>query len=76
MGSGNNDARCFLRPKPKRPELSLVVGRCLGGFSKETWPVELPSEREDSDWRGTGSDKEEMPSAPSSWADSGSALGR
>lgn len=38
MGSGNNDARCFLRPKPKREELGLVVvvGRGFGVCSNET----------------------------------------
>lgn len=75
-GSGNKDARCFLRPNPKRLELSLGVCRGLGVFSNETWPVELPSEREESDWRGTGSDNEDVPSAPPSCADSASVSGR
>jgi len=66
IGSGNNDARGFRRPNPKRPELVLVVSRGFGVFSKETWPPELPSERDDSEARGgTGKDSVEVPSAAS-----------
>jgi hypothetical protein len=54
IGSGNKDARCLRRPKLKRAE--PVLGGCNGRgvFSKETWPPELPSDREESEARGTG----------------------
>jgi hypothetical protein len=57
IGRGNNDARCFRRPKVKRAE--PFRGGCCGRgvFSKETWPPELPSEREDCDARGSGRDR-------------------
>lgn len=76
MGRGNSEGRCFLRAKKLRPELCLGVWRGLGVFSNETWPVELPSDRDESDWRGTGSDGVDMDVASaSSWADSASAAG-
>jgi hypothetical protein len=55
MGRGNSDARCLRRPKVKRPEPTR--GGCCGRgvVSNETWPPELPSEREDSEARVTGS---------------------
>lgn len=59
MGRGNKDGRCFWRPNLKRLELSFGVWRGLGVFSNETWPVELPSDRDESDWRGTGRDNVE-----------------
>lgn len=65
IGRGNKDARCFLRPKPNRPEPDFCVWRGLGVFSNDTWPAELPSERDESDTRGTGRDRVEVPSADS-----------
>jgi hypothetical protein len=65
IGRGNKDARCFRRPNPKRPELGLEVSRGLGVFSKDTCPPELPSDRDDSEARGTGRDSVEVPSADS-----------
>jgi hypothetical protein len=54
IGSGNNDARCFRRPKVKRAE-PVRGGWCgRGVFSKDTWPPELPSDLDDSEARGTG----------------------
>jgi hypothetical protein len=77
IGNGNNDARClFRRPKPNRPEPDFWLGRGFGVCSKETWPWELPSDRDDSDALGTGRDSEETPSAWDSCADSVSVSGR
>lgn len=75
IGRGNKDARCLRRPNPKRLELVLLVRRGLGVWSNETWPPELPSEREDSEARGTGRDSVEVASADS-WGDSVSVSGR
>jgi hypothetical protein len=54
MGRGNKDARCFRRPNVKRAE--PVRGGCCGRgvCSKEMWPPELPSDREDCEARGSG----------------------
>jgi hypothetical protein len=54
IGSGNKDARCLRRPKLKRAEPVLGGWNGRGVFSKETWPPELPSDREDCEARGSG----------------------
>jgi len=65
MGRGNNDARCFRRPNPKRAE--PVRGACEGRgvWSKEMCPPELPSDLEDSDSRVAGGARELVLSADS-----------
>ena len=63
IGNGNKDARClFRRPNPKRDEPDLGVGRGLGVCSKETWPPELSSDRDDSEALGTDSECDDVPS--------------
>jgi hypothetical protein len=78
IGTGNRDARCLRRPKLKRPEPLEVLGVRwgLGGFSKETCPPELASEREDSEARairqasgGAGS-ATTVPNRPQNWSGS------
>ena len=78
IGSGNKDARCLLRrPNPNRADpVDFGVGRALGVWSKDTWPPELPSERELSDALAAGSDSEDVPSSMDSRADSVSVSGR
>jgi hypothetical protein len=58
MGRGNSDARCFRRPKLKRPVPVRAGWLGRWGFSKETWPPELPSDLEDSDALVAGGAKE------------------
>ena len=74
MGRGKRDARCFRRPKVKRPEPMRGGGCGRGVCSKETWPPELPSDRDDSDARGTGRPSADVLSSDS--RGSASASGR
>lgn len=74
MGRGNNDARCFRRPKVKRPVAVRAGWLGRWGFSKETWPPELPSDLEDSDALVAGGAKEFVLSTDS--RGSASASGR
>lgn len=74
IGSGNKDARCFRRPKLKRPEPIRGAWCGRGVFSKETWPPELPSDRDDCDARASGRDRVTLLSTDS--RDSAGASGR
>ena len=74
VGNGNNDARCFRRPTPKRAEPVLDVCEGRGVWSKEMCPPELPSDFEDSDSRVAGGARELVLSADS--RDSVSTSGR
>lgn len=65
MGRGNNDARCLRRPKVKRPDPRRVGWGGRGVCSKETWPPELPSERDDSEALGAGGARAKVLSADS-----------